>query len=228
MFSSVGWFEISVVVVLGLIIIGPERMPGVIADVRAAIYAARKAINNAKAELGGELGEMGQEFESLRGPISTAAEWGRMGPRAALTKAIFDGDDSAWDDFDLRKTAAPQDAANTAAGAAGAAGTAGAAGQNPSLADAAPTSGRTQPGMTPPAAGAQQGAGFDYSQIFAAEPAHAAPATPATPTPGTKQSPAQGASANAGDTGTQKAEPTPPRGGTDPAGELKFSWKDVT
>lgn len=206
MFSSVGWFEISVVVVLGLIIIGPERMPGVITDIRAAIYAARKAINNAKAELGGELGEMGQEFESLRGPISTAAEWGRMGPRAALTKAIFDGDDSAWDDFDLRKPATAQDA-----------------GQGSSLADAAPSAGRTQPGMTPPAAAPQQGAGFDYSQIFAAEPA---PAAPTTPVPGAEPTPAQGASASAGD--ARKAESTPPRGGTDPAGELKFSWKDVT
>lgn len=219
MFSSVGWFEISVVVVLGLIIIGPERMPGVIADVRAAIYAARKAINNAKAELGGELGEMGQEFDSLRGPISTAAEWGRMGPRAALTKAIFDGDDSAWDDFDLRKSAAPQDAGNAAASNSAA----GSASQNSSLADAAPATGRTQPGMTLPAAAPQQGAGFDYSQIFAADPA---PASPTAPAPGAEADLAQGASASAAE--APKAESTPPRGGTKPAGELKFSWKDVT
>lgn len=105
MFSNIGWGEIFVIVVLGVIIIGPERLPGVIEDVRAAIFAARKAINNAKAELNGELGEMGQEFEALRGPISTAAEWGRMGPRAAITKALFDGDETALDDFNIRKSA---------------------------------------------------------------------------------------------------------------------------
>ncbi|APT92809.1 translocase [Corynebacterium phocae] len=108
MFSSIGWGEIFVIVILGVIIVGPERLPGVIEDVRAAIFAARKAINNAKAELNGEIGEVSQEFESLRGPISTAAQWSKMGPRAALTKALFDGDDSAWDDFDPRKPAPQQ------------------------------------------------------------------------------------------------------------------------
>lgn len=103
MFSSIGWTEIAVIVLLGIVIIGPERLPGVIMDVRAAIYAARKAINNAKAELQGEMGGLSEEFETLRGPISQAAEWTRLGPRGAITKALFDGDDSAWDDFDPRK-----------------------------------------------------------------------------------------------------------------------------
>ncbi|MDN6236452.1 MAG: twin-arginine translocase TatA/TatE family subunit, partial [Corynebacterium flavescens] len=53
MFSSIGWTEIAVIILLAIVVIGPERLPGVIADVRAAIYAARKAINNAKAELNG-------------------------------------------------------------------------------------------------------------------------------------------------------------------------------
>ncbi len=148
MFSSIGWGEIFVIVVLGVLIVGPERLPGVIQDARAAIYAARKAINNAKAELNGEMGEISKEFEELRGPISTAAEWGRMGPRTALTKALFDGDDSAWDDFDPRKPARP---ANPAAAA------------QPS--QPMPPSQATPP--TQPAAGAQAtGAGFDYSQIY--------------------------------------------------------------
>lgn len=103
MFSSIGWLEIAFVIVIGVIIIGPERLPGVIEDLRAAIFAARKAINNAKAELNGEIGSLGEEFDSLRGPLSQAAEWGRMGPRGVITKALFDGDDSAWDDFNPKK-----------------------------------------------------------------------------------------------------------------------------
>ncbi|MDY3127860.1 MAG: Sec-independent protein translocase TatB [Corynebacterium sp.] len=95
MFSSIGWFEIFLIALLGLVIIGPERLPGVIEDIRAAIFAARKAINNAKAELNGEFGELGKEFDSIRQPLSQAAEWGRMGPRGLITKALFDGDDSA-------------------------------------------------------------------------------------------------------------------------------------
>lgn len=40
-----------------------------------------------------------------------------MGPRAALTKALFDGDDSAWDDFNPKKLLedpAPKAPKNTA------------------------------------------------------------------------------------------------------------------
>lgn len=116
MFSNIGWGEIFVIAIIAVLVIGPERLPGVIQDVRAAIYAARKAINSAKAELNGEMSSLGQEFDALRGPINTAAEWGRMGPRAAITKALFDGDDSAWDDFDPRKPARHQEPGQPAAG----------------------------------------------------------------------------------------------------------------
>ena len=39
MFSNIGWGEIFFILIIGLIVIGPERLPGVIQDVRAAIYA---------------------------------------------------------------------------------------------------------------------------------------------------------------------------------------------
>lgn len=105
MFSSIGWPEIFVIVILGIIVIGPERMPEVIKDVRAAIYAARKAINNAKAELNGEMGSITSEFDDIRGPLTQAAQWTRLGPKGAITKALFDGDESAWDDFNPQKMA---------------------------------------------------------------------------------------------------------------------------
>lgn len=110
MFSSIGWTEVFAILVLGLIVIGPERLPGLIQDVRAAVYAARKAINNAKAELSGDLGE---EFEEFRKPLSEVAKWQRMGPRAALTKALFDGDEEFMDSFDPKKIMA-QDTAGQA------------------------------------------------------------------------------------------------------------------
>lgn len=100
MFDNIGWGEILVLGVIILIIVGPERLPDLIKDVRAAIFAARRAIANARAELDGNLGEEWQEF---REPISQAAEWSRMGPRRAITKALFDGDESALDDFDPKK-----------------------------------------------------------------------------------------------------------------------------
>lgn len=100
MFSSIGWLEIFTLVVVALIVVGPERLPGLIEDVRAAIFAARRAINNAKKELNGELGE---EFEQFRKPMEQVAEYTRLGPRGAITKALFDGDESALDDFDPKK-----------------------------------------------------------------------------------------------------------------------------
>ncbi|GAB2508168.1 Sec-independent protein translocase protein TatB [Corynebacterium atrinae] len=100
MFESIGWLEIFTLLVVALIVVGPERLPGLIEDIRAAIFAARRAINNAKKELNGELGS---EFEELRKPFEQVASYTRLGPRAAITKALFDGDDEFLDDFDPKK-----------------------------------------------------------------------------------------------------------------------------
>lgn len=100
---GIGWAEILFILVLGLIIIGPERLPGVIQDVRAAVYAARKAIHNAKAELDGEFKDLGADLEEFRQPLSQIARIQRMGPKAALTRALFDDDEDFLDSFDPRK-----------------------------------------------------------------------------------------------------------------------------
>lgn len=99
MFDNIGWGEIFALFIVAVIIIGPERLPDVIKDVRAAAFAARRAVRNARAELDGVTGE----FEELREPLSQATEWSRMGPRAAITKALFDGEDDYLDDFDPKK-----------------------------------------------------------------------------------------------------------------------------
>lgn len=167
MFSNIGWVEIFFIVLLGLVIIGPERLPGVIKDVRAAIYAARKAINNARRELDGELEGLGQEFDSLRGPISTAAEWGRLGPRGAITKALFDGDESAWDDFNPTKKTGQQQQQNPGSQGGGVAQQ---YPQNPQQYTNQPPAAPGQVGSGYPQAQAPQAGGFDYSQIYAPQP----------------------------------------------------------
>lgn len=103
MFSSIGWPEIIFILVLGLIIVGPERLPKLVEDFRAAVYAARKAIRNAKAELNDDMGDVTKEFEDFRKPVSTIASYARMSPRTAFTKALLDDDDKFLDDFDPRK-----------------------------------------------------------------------------------------------------------------------------
>ncbi|MDK8241109.1 Sec-independent protein translocase protein TatB [Corynebacterium coyleae] len=89
MFSSIGWGEIFFILIIGLIVIGPERLPSVVEDVRAAIYAAKKAINNAKAELNGELGE----FEEFKKPIDTVSRYAAMGPKRAMAKVLFEDEE---------------------------------------------------------------------------------------------------------------------------------------
>ncbi|WP_368502177.1 Sec-independent protein translocase protein TatB [Corynebacterium sp.] len=106
MFSNVGWGEIFFLVVIGLIVIGPERLPRVIQDVRAALFAARNAIENAKRDLSNELGP---EFDELSKPISELAALQRMGPKAALTKTLLDGDSSVLEAFDPKNMVNPDD-----------------------------------------------------------------------------------------------------------------------
>lgn len=103
MFSSIGWPEIIALLIIGIIFVGPERLPRIIEDVRAAIYAARKAIANAKAELNGEFEGLGDELEEFRKPLSQVAQFRKMGPRGMLTKALFDGDEEFMDSFNPDK-----------------------------------------------------------------------------------------------------------------------------
>lgn len=114
MFSSLGWSEIFFLLIIGLIVIGPERLPGVIEDVRAAIYAARKGIANAKRELNGEF----EEFEEFRKPIDTVSRYAAMGPARAVSSLLFEGDDEFLESFDPRKVL-DDDSTDHPTGAAG-------------------------------------------------------------------------------------------------------------
>ncbi|WP_448859560.1 Sec-independent protein translocase protein TatB [Corynebacterium propinquum] len=114
MFSNIGWSEIGVIIVVAIIVIGPERLPGLLQDVRAAVFAARKAINNAKQELNGEFEELGSEFEQFREPIQKVSQLSRMGPRAAIAKTLFDEDDDFFQQFDPRTILKDEGPASTA------------------------------------------------------------------------------------------------------------------
>lgn len=102
MLSNFGWTEFFFLLIIGLIVIGPERLPSVVEDVRAAIYAARKGIANAKRELNGEL----EGFEEFREPINTVSKYAAMGPRRAVSSLLFEGDEEYLDEFDPRRALA--------------------------------------------------------------------------------------------------------------------------
>jgi sec-independent protein translocase protein TatB len=91
MFANVGWGEMLVLVIAGLVILGPERLPGAIRWTSGALRQARDYISGATSQLRDDLGP---EFEDLREPLSELNKLRGMTPRSALTKHLLDGDDS--------------------------------------------------------------------------------------------------------------------------------------
>ncbi|MDR3659620.1 MAG: Sec-independent protein translocase protein TatB [Mycobacterium sp.] len=91
MFGNVGWGEMLVLVIAGLVILGPERLPGAIRWTAGSLKQARDYLSSATGQLREDLGP---EFEDLRQPLSELQKLRGMTPRAALTKHLLDGDDS--------------------------------------------------------------------------------------------------------------------------------------
>ena len=91
MFANVGWGEMLLLLVIGLVVLGPERLPGAIRWTTGAIRQARDYLSGATSQLREELGP---EFDDLRQPLSELQKLRGMTPRAALTKHLLDGDDS--------------------------------------------------------------------------------------------------------------------------------------
>ncbi|KUI30064.1 preprotein translocase subunit TatB [Mycobacterium sp. IS-1496] len=91
MFANIGWGEMLILVIAGLVILGPERLPGAIRWTSSALRQARDYVSGATSQL---RQDFGPEFEDLREPITELQKLRGMTPRAALTKHLLDGDDS--------------------------------------------------------------------------------------------------------------------------------------
>lgn len=96
MFDSVGWGEIFVLIVAGLVILGPERLPGAISWTMQSLRKAREYATGATDQLKNDLGA---DFDDLRKPLSDLNELRGMTPRAVITKHLLDGDDSVLRTF---------------------------------------------------------------------------------------------------------------------------------
>jgi sec-independent protein translocase protein TatB len=84
MFNNLGWQEIMLLALLGLVIFGPDRLPKAIADLgktlRQLRALARNTANDLRTELGPELSDM-----DLRG----------LHPRRFVEDALFGEDDGS-------------------------------------------------------------------------------------------------------------------------------------
>ncbi|MDN5857632.1 MAG: Sec-independent protein translocase protein TatB [Pseudonocardia sp.] len=89
MFDSIGWGEILVLIVAGLFILGPERLPEAAAWLGKTIRQVREYATGAREQLRNELGP---EFDELRKPLDELRGLRDFNPRTAMQRTLFDDD----------------------------------------------------------------------------------------------------------------------------------------
>lgn len=94
MFDSIGWAEILVIMLAGLFILGPERLPGAAAWLGRSIRKVREYATGARDQL---RSEMGPEFDELRKPLENLRELRSFDPKRAVARHLFDDGDSRMD-----------------------------------------------------------------------------------------------------------------------------------
>ncbi|MBS4102078.1 Sec-independent protein translocase protein TatB [Tsukamurella paurometabola] len=126
MFSNLGMGEILMLVVVGLVILGPERLPGAVNWFFTSLRQVRDYATGATQQL---KDDMGGDFDAIREPLQQIQNLRGMTPTAIVTKHLLNGDDtviremsdqvrSTADALNLRKAvdaAAPMDAATPVA-----------------------------------------------------------------------------------------------------------------
>jgi sec-independent protein translocase protein TatB len=86
-FESVGWGEILVLIVAGLFILGPERLPSAAAWVGRTVRQVKEYATGAREQL---RGEFGPEFDELRKPLEELRSLRDLNPRTAVQRTLFD------------------------------------------------------------------------------------------------------------------------------------------
>ncbi len=134
MFDSIGMWEIIVLLIAALFILGPERLPDAMAWVGRSIRKVREFATGARDQL---REEMGPEFDEFRKPIEDLRSLRNFDPKRAVTQHLFDGDEDPLglnDDDTARRTGS-----GTGAGGAG----------NGTARGTAAAGGRVQDSLTP-------------------------------------------------------------------------------
>jgi sec-independent protein translocase protein TatB len=88
-FDSVGWGEILVLIIAGLFILGPERLPEAASWLAKSVKKVRDFATGAKEQL---REEMGPEFDQLRKPLEDLRGLRNFDPKRVVTQHLFDGD----------------------------------------------------------------------------------------------------------------------------------------
>lgn len=86
MFDNVGWPELLVLALVGLFVLGPERLPAAAAWVARTVRTVREYATGARDQLRAELGP---EFEELRRPLEDLRSVRDLDPRRAVRRHLF-------------------------------------------------------------------------------------------------------------------------------------------
>ncbi|MFE3517016.1 sec-independent translocase [Streptomyces sp. NPDC059166] len=97
MFNDIGALELLTLVVLAVLVFGPEKLPKVIQDVARTIRKIREFSDSAKEDIRSELGPQFKDFE-----------FEDLNPKTFVRKQLMDGNDDLGlkeirESFDLRK-----------------------------------------------------------------------------------------------------------------------------
>ncbi|GAA2471295.1 sec-independent translocase [Streptomyces thermolineatus] len=100
MFSDIGVFELVALVILGVLVFGPDKLPKVIQDISRFVRKVRAFSDSAKEDIRNELGPEFKDFE-----------FEDLNPRTFVRKNLLDdGDDLGLKEirsgFDLKEEAA--------------------------------------------------------------------------------------------------------------------------
>lgn len=84
---DISWPEFMVLIVAGLFILGPERLPGAAAWLGRTVRQVREYASGAREQLRSELGP---EFDELRKPLEDLRTLRNFDPKRAVTKHLLD------------------------------------------------------------------------------------------------------------------------------------------
>ncbi|MDU7193522.1 Sec-independent protein translocase protein TatB [Lawsonella clevelandensis] len=97
MFSNVGWGEILVILVVAVVILGPDRLPEATRHLAKGLRKLRDWVNNAQGQLKENVDEDFGDLKDLQKPVKEIARIKAMGPKAAAVHYLLDDDDSILD-----------------------------------------------------------------------------------------------------------------------------------
>jgi sec-independent protein translocase protein TatB len=84
---DISWGEFLVLIVAGLFILGPERLPGAAAWLGRSVRQVREYATGAREQLRSELGP---EFDELSKPLEDLRSLRNFDPKSAITRHLLD------------------------------------------------------------------------------------------------------------------------------------------